>query len=447
VQLAATWEPRGLPADEVRVSVAAAPRTAADPLNARFDLTVAGPAGGFDLDWVEVTLTLTDARLRDLAIDLRSPAGTVMTVVPNLAAAGNRTWLDATFAVAGLRGEDIAGTWTLSLRHPEATPRLSVYAARLDFYGDPDRADDVHVFTPAYASLARGDAARRVIVNDDGGVDALNFAAATPGITANLATGRGQADGTGFRLSGVFGTVIGSSGGDRIVGGAGDDRLSGGAGEDVIIGGAGNDRIDGGPGADRMTGGPGDDVYRVDHPGDVIVELVGQGRDRVEGAIDIDLARLGRQIEDATLTGTGDLRLTGNALANRLIGNAGANTIRGAGGDDWIDGGGGGDLMIGGAGADTFVFTPPEGPVSAVARIHDFTSGTDRILLRGLDSAAAVLAADTSPPPDGPAAVISLDAARGLVFLDPDGAGPAGALTLFTLRPGTAITADDFLFG
>jgi Ca2+-binding RTX toxin-like protein len=52
---------------------------------------------------------------------------------------------------------------------------------------------------------------------------------------------------------------------------------------------------------------------------------------------------LANNVEKLTLTGTGAINATGNALNNVLIGNAGANVLTDAAGDDTYDGGGGND--------------------------------------------------------------------------------------------------------
>ena len=55
---------------------------------------------------------------------------------------------------------------------------------------------------------------------------------------------------------------------------------------------------------------------------------------------------LGANVENLTLTGTGNINGTGNTLGNTLTGNAGNNVL---------DGGAGNDTMVGGAGDDTYV--------------------------------------------------------------------------------------------
>ena len=97
-------------------------------------------------------------------------------------------------------------------------------------------------------------------------------------------------------------------------------------------------RLDGGGGADQMYGGIGNDTYVVDNSGDVANETGGDGTDTVLSSISFSLAdsthAIG-SIENLTLTGSGAINATGNALNNVLIGNSAAN------------------VLIGGAGADT----------------------------------------------------------------------------------------------
>ncbi|MBP0464750.1 hypothetical protein J5Y09_12590 [Roseomonas sp. PWR1] len=195
-------------------------------------------------------------------------------------------------------------------------------------------------------------------------------------------------------------TVFAGDGADSVAGGAGADDLNGDAGadtmtgggedtlRDILRGGAGEDWLDGGPGGDLLYGNLGNDTAIASDPGDLFVELAGQG-------VDALLARgsgtftLADHVEHLVLEGAG--AGIGNALSNRIAGGAGAETMFGRDGADTLEGAGGADILFGEAGRDAFLLAPGAG----LDAIGDFAPGTDRLLLRGLGFAdfAAVLAA------------------------------------------------------
>ncbi len=139
---------------------------------------------------------------------------------------------------------------------------------------------------------------------------------------------------------------------ENIITGNGNDQIVGTAGNNVISSGAGNDVLNGGAGADLMQGGAGNDVYVIDNAGDVVDEsLAGSdGTDRVQSSVlSINLSdavHFKGAIEAAMLTGSANLNLTGNALANTLFGNDGNNVLNGATGADYMRGYGGNDIYV-----------------------------------------------------------------------------------------------------
>ncbi|EIW20876.1 MULTISPECIES: calcium-binding protein, partial [Pelosinus] len=122
--------------------------------------------------------------------------------------------------------------------------------------------------------------------------------------------------------------------------------------ENVIMGNSGNNILNGGVGADQMEGGVGNDIYVVDNVGDVVVEETDEGIDTVQSSITY---ALGSNVENLTLTSTGNIDGTGNALNNVIIGNSGKNTLIGNAGDDVLNGGLGADRLVGGVGNDTYI--------------------------------------------------------------------------------------------
>jgi trimeric autotransporter adhesin len=122
-----------------------------------------------------------------------------------------------------------------------------------------------------------------------------------------------------------------------------DNFLTGNSGVNTLSGLDGNDMLDGGAGADTLVGGLGDDTYIVDHAGEVITEVTGEGTDLVLANVTHTLQA---NVESLTLTGANAINGTGNALANTISGNSSANTLNGLGGGDTLVGGGGDDMYV-----------------------------------------------------------------------------------------------------
>lgn len=158
--------------------------------------------------------------------------------------------------------------------------------------------------------------------------------------------------------------------------GAGDAILMGNAKANALYGGDGNDTLDGGKGGDALAGGDGDDIYYIDDVLDTVVELDGEGYDKVFSSVSYALSDY---IEELVLSGKANIDGTGNGGDNLLTGNKGINTLSGLDGDDILDGLGGNDRYIGGDGSDTFRLGTAPNAKSNVKTVEDFVSAEDTL--------------------------------------------------------------------
>lgn len=100
-----------------------------------------------------------------------------------------------------------------------------------------------------------------------------------------------------------------------------------------------------------LVGYEGNDIYRVSAGQTLIVELPGEGWDRVFVTCNYDLSRMAPGVESVVITGMLGRTAIGNDLANRMAGGGGNDTLSGGDGNDILMGGAGGDALIGGAGS------------------------------------------------------------------------------------------------
>lgn len=166
--------------------------------------------------------------------------------------------------------------------------------------------DDVLMGGPAAEQLSGGGGSDRVVgrggndrfAADDGGrdvyvggagVDLLDYAFASDGVTADLARGTANDD----QISGIEGVIGSEIYNDRLVGNERANVFYGSSGKDSIDGRGGGDKIYGGGSTDRISGGHGDDVIVGDcfRPSEYDIDCwvsvdrirAGPGRDLVFG--------------------------------------------------------------------------------------------------------------------------------------------------------------------
>jgi serralysin len=149
-------------------------------------------------------------------------------------------------------------------------------------------------------------------------------------------------------------------------------------------------------------------------------------------------------------------KIYGTEGADILNGDAGNDKIYGFGGDDIINGGLGKDQLNGGAGKDIFVFDAALRK-GGFDHVTDFNSADDTLqfnlsalksfkikaLKHGKLSKKFFTIGNESKDKND---YVYYDKKKGFVYLDADGSGHKKGMEILKLKPGTKVSADDFLF-
>jgi len=157
----------------------------------------------------------------------------------------------------------------------------------------------------------------------------------------------------------------------------------------------------------------------------------------------------GTTIENAT-TGAGNDSLTGNGVGNILVGGGGNDTLRGGAGADRLEGDAGADIFVFGVAGESRDYTyRSDGTKLIPDMLLDFTSGTDKIDLSGIDANQATAGDDPftfigASAFSGVAGQLRAEVYGGQVHIlaDVDGDGRAD---LHIIASGTQILVSDFI--
>ena len=152
------------------------------------------------------------------------------------------------------------------------------------------------------------------VLDGGAGTDTLSYNYATSAVQVSLASTLAQ--------------TTGGSGSDTILN---FENLYGSAYNDQLTGNAANNVLNGGVGADTLIGGLGNDSYTIENVGDVVIENLNEGTDKVNSYISYTL---GNNVEDLQLVGANHINGTGNSLNNTIYASAGNNVLDGGAGTD-----------------------------------------------------------------------------------------------------------------
>jgi len=291
-----------------------------------------------------------------------------------------------------------------------ATVNLATTTAQATGWGSDTISGFENVRTGSGADNVTGDVNDNIffegggndVYNGAGGIDTLDYSAATSNVAVNLNTITAQNTGTSTgtdtltNMENVIGsalfanTLTGNTVANRLTGGAAADLIEGRNGNDVIFGGAGNDfllggtgsslddgssdTLEGGLGSDYLSGGLGNDILRGGEGDDTLNGTIGAtnggffandgGDDTYDGGDGTDIAimayenragvgtsTVGISFDIGSLAGNSDI--TWNGVSVGSLTSIERVTFRGTSVNDVVKGGGTLDSLTGNAGDDT----------------------------------------------------------------------------------------------
>ncbi|SLN61985.1 DUF4214 domain-containing protein [Pseudooctadecabacter jejudonensis] len=226
---------------------------------------------GVVIDHVYVTIDIQHTYISDLTIELIAPDGTAFEL---MSGDGGGAEIDYawTFSVAGFRGIESEGTWTVRIMDDALGDTGVVNDVELEFIGAQERDNDVWHFTDDFLELAQVDAGRRLIGGEasESTEETINMVAVTGDVIVDLGI-----DGA-IRVDREFWARQETDAIHNVLTGDGNDRINGRDSDEAIVSGRGNDLLFGGGGNDILLGEQGNDVIFGDENGGYGTEASGQ---------------------------------------------------------------------------------------------------------------------------------------------------------------------------
>jgi subtilisin-like proprotein convertase family protein len=261
VKLAESWNLQQTFSNEILTSVSntspgAIPDNSATGISRTVNLT---PASGdpITIEAIEVQINWSSAHTwsGDLVIELISPTGMTSYLLDRAGGSADLSnWL---FTTRAHLGELATGTWTVRVSDQESYDTGTISSITVRAYGSSD-VDDNYYYTDEFSTVSSVTAARRTLLDNDGGSDTINLAGLSAGASINLNPGEENVvAGSSFVIAAgtIIEDVIGSWSNDTIVGNTSNNILDGNAGNDSLRGENGNDIISGGYDQDFIDGG------------------------------------------------------------------------------------------------------------------------------------------------------------------------------------------------
>ncbi|BAY24884.1 Na-Ca exchanger/integrin-beta4 [Calothrix sp. NIES-2100] len=294
---------------------------------------------------------------------LISPQNAAYTVSLSQASSQTVTVKYATANGTATAGSDYTSTTGTLTFNPGDISKVINIPILNDSISEADETFTLKLTTPTNASLGTSTVTTTI-------TDTLSSAVTTtlPTNVENLTlTGTAAINGTGNAGNNI---LKGNSANNTLAGGAGNDTYAFAANTAL-----GTDTI-----SETATGG----IDTIDFSASTVAVKVNLGVTTSQTVnSNLKLILSGNNVIENAKGGTGNDRLTGNALNNHLSGGAGNDQLQGLAGDDTLVGGLGDDILTGGSGKDKYLFQG-SGAFSStlgVDYISNFEQGQDQIVL------------------------------------------------------------------